>query len=205
MQGPEGQIFGPMADTYAFALAGALLFALTISPVLCGMFFGNLAPAGDNFIVRGIKDAYMLQLRLCLAHRWVTVAVFVVLVVTTACVVPFMGREFMPELEEGNLVVRGTFPVNVSIDEVARNARFVRKRIAEYPEIKLAASQIGRPDDGTDPTGFYELQIFVPRPARNGRSPGKTSAAGQFVEDLEDDLSRRVPESRWISQVIATT
>src|SRR5262245_14957794 len=207
MQGPEGQIFGPMADTYAFALGGALLFALTISPVLCGLLFRNLAPAGDNFIVRGIKAAYMLQLRLCLAHRWLTVAVFVMLVVSTACVVPFMGREFMPELEEGNLVVRGTYPVNVALDEVARNARFVRKRLAEYPEIKLAASQIGRPDDGTDPTGFFELQIFVPLMPRSkwpvpaGKTRPRNKA--EFIEALEDDLSRHVPGVNWdFSQII---
>lgn len=207
MQGPEGQIFGPMADTYAFALAGALLLAFTISPVLCGMLFSKLGPVGDNFIVRGIKAVYMGQLQFFLQHRWVTVGVFLMLVASTACVVPFMGREFMPELEEGNLVVRGTYPVNVSLEEVARNARFVRTRLAEYPEIKLAASQIGRPDDGTDPTGFYELQIFVPlNPRSHWPAPaGKTKPREKYelIEDLDEDLSHHVPGVNWdFSQII---
>src|SRR5262245_9049294 len=207
MHGPEGQIFGPMADTYAFALGGALLLAFTISPVLCAILFGNLRPAGDNFIVRAIKQAYMGQLRLFLNNRWVTVGAFLVLAFSTAAVVPFMGREFMPELEEGNLVVRGTFPINVSLEKVARNARYVRKRLAEYPEIKLASSQIGRPDDGTDPTGYYELQLFVPlNPRSKWPAPsGKKTPREKFelVEDLDDDLSRHVPGVNWdFSQII---
>ncbi|MBI3862104.1 MAG: efflux RND transporter permease subunit, partial [Planctomycetia bacterium] len=207
MQGPEGQIFGPMADTYAFALAGALLLAFTLSPVLCGMLFGNLRATGDNFVVHTIKAFYLKQLHWLLEYRWATVAVFAVLVVSTAAVVPFMGREFMPELEEGNLVIRGTFPVNVSLDEVARNARWVRRRLQDYPEIKLAASQIGRPDDGTDPTGFYELQLFVPLQPRSKwpvpEGHKRQREKFELVEALDDDLSRHVPGVNWdFSQII---
>ena len=207
MQGPEGQIFGPMADTYAFALGGALLLAFTISPVLCGLLFGNLAPVGDNFIVRGIKQLYMGQLRVFLHYRWATVISFAILVFSTASLVPFMGREFMPELEEGNIIVRGTFPVNVSMEEVARTAHFVRHRLAEYPEVKLAATQIGRPDDGTDPTGFYELQAFVPLKPRSHwpPPPGKTlkREKHELIEDLDEDLSRHIPGVNWdFSQII---
>jgi len=207
MQGPEGQIFGPMADTYAFALGGALLLSFTISPVLCGLLFGNLKPMGDNFIVRTIKSVYMTQLKFFLNNRWATVGVFAVLVVSTCLIVPHMGREFMPELEEGNLIVRGTFPVNVSLEEVARNARFVRQKLADYPEVKLAASQIGRPDDGTDPTGFYELQVFVPLKPRDKWPvpPGRTRQREkhELIEELDDDLSRHVPGVNWdFSQII---
>ncbi len=207
MQGPEGQIFGPMADTYAFALAGALLLAFTISPVLCGLLFGKLGPVGDNFIVRGIKQLYMGQLHLFLNYRWATVASFAILVFSTASLVPFMGREFMPELEEGNLIVRGTFPVNVALEEVARTAHYVRQRLAEYPEVNLAATQIGRPDDGTDPTGFYELQAFVPLKPRSHwpPPPGKTMKREkhELIEDLDEDLSRHIPGVNWdFSQII---
>src|SRR5262249_51970029 len=114
MSGPEGQIFGPMADTYAFALCGALLLALFLSPVLCLLLFRRPRPARDNIIVRSLKAAYGWQLRVCLNHRWVAVAFFVVLLVGTLAIVPSLGREFMPELEEGNLWIRGTFPVNAS-------------------------------------------------------------------------------------------
>src|SRR5439155_4893007 len=119
MQGPEGQIFGPMADTYAFALGGALLLALTVAPVLCLMFFRNLKPVEDNFIVRWLKRSYLRQLRICLQHRVITLLVFGGLILATVFfAVPHLGREFMPELEEGNLWIRGTFPVNVSLEAV---------------------------------------------------------------------------------------
>src|SRR5262249_60603223 len=75
---------------------------------------------------------------------------------------PFLGREFMPELEEGNLYIRGTFPVNISLDEVSGRAREARAIIRSYPEVALVASQVGRPDDGTDPTGFYNAEFSVP-------------------------------------------
>src|SRR5262249_7741682 len=119
MQGPEGQIFGPMADTYAFALGGALLLALTVSPVLCLFFFRHLKPAPDNFLVRWLKARYLRQLERCLNHRLATLAVFGAILLATLMMVPSLGREFMPELEEGNLWIRGTFPVNISLDEVS--------------------------------------------------------------------------------------
>ncbi|HVS38602.1 MAG TPA: efflux RND transporter permease subunit, partial [Gemmataceae bacterium] len=116
MQGPEGQIFGPMADTYAFALGGALVLAVVLAPVLCLLFYRNLRPAEDNFLVRWLKNSYLRQLDFCLRYRWVTLGVFATLLVGTAVfAVPRLGQEFMPELEEGNLWVRGTFPLNISL------------------------------------------------------------------------------------------
>jgi heavy metal efflux system protein len=162
MQGPEGQIFGPMADTYAFALGGALVLALTVSPVLCLLLFQNLKPARDNFLVRWLRGSYLRQLERCLNHRFLTLAVFGVILAASLCVVPFLGGEFMPELEEGNFWVRGTFPVNVSLEEAADKARIARQIMRSYPEVDLVASQIGRPDDGTDPTGFYNVEFNVP-------------------------------------------
>jgi cobalt-zinc-cadmium resistance protein CzcA len=162
MTGPEGQIFGPMADTYAFALAGALLLALTVSPVLCLLFLRNLKPARDNILVRGLKRLALWNLDLCLNHRGLALGVVGFLLAATAAALPFLGREFMPELEEGNIYIRGTFPVNISLDEVAARARAARAIIRQYPEVALAASQLGRPDDGTDPTGFYNAEFSVP-------------------------------------------
>lgn len=207
MQGPEGQIFGPMADTYAFALGGALLLALTISPVLCSLLFGRLKPARDNILVRGIKWVYLVNLELFLKFRWLTVGAFALIVICTVSVLPFMGREFMPELEEGNMVIRGTFPVNVSLDEVARNAREVRRRITSFGEVQLTASQVGRPDDGTDPTGYYELQCFVPLKAQD-KWPvvpelGRRRHKRELIDDLNEDLSRHLVGVNWdFSQII---
>jgi cobalt-zinc-cadmium resistance protein CzcA len=179
MSGPEGQIFGPMADTYAFALGGALLFALTLAPVLCLLFFRNLKPADDNFLVRWLKRSYLRQLERFLNHRVLTLSFFGVLILGTAAIVfvapelkkrypeelakvPTLGFEFMPELEEGNLWIRGTFPQNISLDRVTENANRARAIVRSYPEAETAMVQLGRPDDGTDPTGFYNVEIFVP-------------------------------------------
>jgi cobalt-zinc-cadmium resistance protein CzcA len=175
MQGPEGQIFGPMADTYAFALGGALLLALTVSPVLCVMLFRKLKPARDNFLVRRLKAGYLRQLERCLNHPWLTLGLFVFLISGTIGYVvvaehlyqkgydvPHLGREFMPELEEGNLYIRGTFPVNVALEEVALHAKTAREIIRGYPEVALVQSQVGRPDDGVDPTGFYNAEFSIP-------------------------------------------
>jgi heavy metal efflux system protein len=162
MQGPEGQIFGPMADTYAFALAGALLLSLTVAPVLCLLLFKNLRAGRDNFLVRWVKQGYLWQLNLCLNHRLVTLAVLGLLVAVTLVALPFLGREFMPALEEGNLYVRATLPVYVSLDEAASIARRGRDLICQFPEVELVQSQVGRPDDGTDPTGFYNVEFSIP-------------------------------------------
>src|SRR5262249_17763390 len=107
MQGPEGQIFGPMAETYAFALAGALLLPLPIAPVFCLLFFRTPKPVQDNFLVRFLKRSYLKQLRRCLDHRLVTLGLFAALFVgTVVFLLPHLGREFMPQLEEGNLWLR---------------------------------------------------------------------------------------------------
>jgi cobalt-zinc-cadmium resistance protein CzcA len=163
MQGPEGQIFGPMADTYAFALIGALVLALTLSPVLCLLFFRRLKPRRDNFLVRGLRSIYVWQLRWVLSHRLVAIGSFIVLcVVTFVATYLFMGREFMPELEEGNLWVRGTFPINISLPEATEKARQARAIMTRFPEVEMVQSQVGRPDDGTDPTGFYNIEFSIP-------------------------------------------
>src|SRR4029077_10599458 len=166
MQGPEGQIFGPMADTYAFALCGALILALTVAPVLCLLFFRNLKPAPDNALVRWMKTGYLRNLKFCLKYRWATLAVMGGLIIATLVLLPFLGREFMPELEEGNLWIRGTFPINITLEEAGRQAEIARQIMRKYPEIKVVVSQTGRPDAGTDPTGFYNSEFFVPLKAR---------------------------------------
>jgi cobalt-zinc-cadmium resistance protein CzcA len=161
MQGPEGQIFGPMADTYAFALGGALLLALTVAPALCLLFFRGLKPSHDNFLVRWLKNGYLRQLEHCLNHPYITMGIFFFLTFITFLALPFLGREFMPELEEGNLYVRGTFPVDVSREEVAGKAKTAREIMRSFPEVASVASQVGRPDDGTDPSGFYNAEFSI--------------------------------------------
>ena len=207
MQGPEGQIFGPMADTYAFSLAGALLLALTVSPVLCVIFMQRLKPMQDNILVRSVRGFFLWELDFVLRHRWVAAAICFLLLAATGAYLPFMGREFMPELEEGNTWVRGTFPVHVSLEEAAEKAKIARKIIRQYPEIKLVTSLVGRPDDGFDPTGFYNLECFVPLfppdqwPIPPGRSRPRTKR--ELIDELNHDLSQAIVGINWdFSQMI---
>ncbi|OAI55068.1 acriflavin resistance protein [Planctomycetaceae bacterium SCGC AG-212-F19] len=202
MQGPEGQIFGPMADTYAFALGGALLLALTLSPVLCLIFFRNLPPAEDNFLVRWLKRSYLRQLEVCLQYRWITLGVFgAIIALTLVAAVPRLGREFMPELEEGNLWIRGTFPINISLDEVAGKVRIARSIMKEYEEVKVIVVQMGRPDDGTDPTGFNNVEFFVPLkpdkywPIPPGRNRPRTKP--ELVEEMNNTLTEQIIGVDW--------
>src|SRR5262249_3365461 len=162
MTGPEGQLFGPMAETYAFALGGALLLALTLSPVLCLLLLRDLQPGPDNLLVRLLKWAYLGTLQLCLRHRVTSLGILFGLIAATACIVPFIGRQFMPALEEGNRRMTATFPLSSSMERVAENIGKARAIMAGYPEVEVLVPQIGRPDDGTDPTGYYRVEIFAP-------------------------------------------
>jgi cobalt-zinc-cadmium resistance protein CzcA len=207
MQGPEGQIFGPMADTYAFALGGALVLALTVAPVLCLLFFKNLRPVRDNILVRTLKSRYLKQLDICLRYRWVSLGFMGSLIVLTLALLPFLGREFMPELEEGNVIVRGTFPVNVSLEEAVSVSKRAREIICRFPEVILATSQVGRPDDGTDPTGYYNVENFVPFkspddwPVPPGRTRRRTK--DEVIQEMNAILSRDLIGINWdFSQMI---
>jgi cobalt-zinc-cadmium resistance protein CzcA len=211
MSGPEGQLFGPMSQTYAFSLVGALILAMTLTPVLCLLLFKNLKPSPDNFLVRFLKNRYLWQLRICLKYRWATILVMGSLIIATAALVPQLGREFMPELEEGNLWIRGTAPLNQTLERNVEIAKQARAIMASYPEVESIVSQSGRPDDGTDTDGYYNTESFVPlRPEKDwprlvaqagwrrwifGRTRARTK--GEIVEAMNAELERKIPGVVW--------
>jgi cobalt-zinc-cadmium resistance protein CzcA len=162
MTGAEGQLFGPMADTYAFALAGGLMLAVILTPVLCRFVLRNAKETRDNWLVRNMKRQYLRNVEILLRYRWLFLGFMGSLVVATILILPQLGREFMPELEEGNLWVRGMYPRGASLDVVAEGSRAARAVMRKYEEVELIANQMGRPDDGTDPEGFYKSEFFVP-------------------------------------------
>lgn len=210
MGGPEGQIFGPMADAYAFALAGALLLALTLSPVLCRMLLAGTKEIRENFLVRTIKGFYLRQLDFALRRRGLVMGIFAGLLVATGIALPYLGQEFMPELEEGNVYIRGTFPPGVSLDEVADQVSIAQRRLQNYPEARGVLQQLGRPDDGTDPTGFYNAELFVPlkreeqwpksEPQGGWKSlvwPKRSRTKLELVEAMQRDLDTAVVGVDW--------
>jgi cobalt-zinc-cadmium resistance protein CzcA len=207
MSGAEGELFGPMAQTYAFALAGALLMALTLTPVMCVLFYGNVKPKPDNFLVRFLKHGYLRNLRWCLNNRITALSLMTGLLVLTLLVpIRNMGREFMPELEEGNLWIRAIFPVHVSLDAASERCKQAREIMGSerYPEVQSIVTQAGRPDDGTDPGGFNNVEFFVPmRPEHdwpvidrpNGERKRRTRP--EIVEDMNAELKGKIPGIEW--------
>jgi cobalt-zinc-cadmium resistance protein CzcA len=211
MKGPEGQLFGPMSQTYAFSLLGALFLAMTLTPVLCLLFFKNLKPAPDNWLVRFIKTGYLWLLEVCLKYRWTTVSIMGALVAVTAVLALFLGREFMPELEEGNLWIRGTGPLNQTLERNVEIAKQARSIMATYPEVESIVSQSGRPDDGTDTSGYEGTEYFVPlRPEKDWpliveqsgwlswlQGPKRARTKPEIVEAMNAELESKIPGVVW--------
>jgi cobalt-zinc-cadmium resistance protein CzcA len=162
MTGPEGALFGPMANTYAFAICGALLLAVTLAPVLCSFFFRNKSTATDTLLDKIMKLRYLRMLALVLRHRRLTLAVMGALFGCTLTLIPHLGGEFMPPLEEGYLWIRAILPRTVSRESAAQLAPRLREVIASVPEVRGVVSHLGRPDDGTDVTGFFNLEFGAP-------------------------------------------
>jgi len=162
MSGVEGHIFGPMARTYAYAIAGGLIATFTVSPALSALILTGPLAETETWIVRGIRRLYEPALRLALAHRGVTLGL-AALVAAVALVGGWaLGLEFLPKLEEGNFWIRATMPPSISLAESSAAANRMRRMIKSYPEVITAISQTGRPDDGTDATGYFNAEFYVP-------------------------------------------
>jgi cobalt-zinc-cadmium resistance protein CzcA len=161
LAGPSGTLFKPMADTMVFALLGSLIVTLTLLPVLCAWFMRNGVRERRNAAFEAIQSAYTKGLDACLAHPWATTLATVVLLAVSLLLVPRIGAEFMPKLDEGALWVRATMPYTISFDESAKIAPKVRAILRSFPEVTTVASELGRPDDGTDPTGFFNVEFYV--------------------------------------------
>jgi heavy metal efflux system protein len=161
LSGPSGKLFKPMADTMVFALIGSLIVTLTLLPVLCSWFMRGEIRERRNVAFEAIKSAYTRGLDLCLAHPWGTTFASLILLVASLLLIPRIGAEFMPKLDEGALWVRATMPYTISFDEAAKIAPRVRDILRSFPEATTVTSELGRPDDGTDPTGFFNVEFYV--------------------------------------------
>src|SRR3569833_540928 len=150
-----------MADTMVFALIGSLIVTLTLLPVLCSWFMRDGVAERRNAIIEDIKARYTEGLDYSLKHPWRIVAGSGVLLVFALLFVFFFGAEFMPKLDEGALWVRATMPYSISYDEAAKVTPKIREVIRSFPEVTQVASELGRPDDGTDPTGFFNVEFYV--------------------------------------------
>ena len=162
LSGVEGHIFGPMAKTYAYALSGGLLATFTVSPALSAILLPEKVKETETPLVRWMRGAYQPVLRWSLKYRFATLGGAALLMVMAIFAGRSLGLEFLPHLEEGNMWIRATMPPAVSLEEGNLYVNRIRNLIKSYPEVETVVSQQGRPDDGTDATGFFNAEFFVP-------------------------------------------
>jgi cobalt-zinc-cadmium resistance protein CzcA len=186
MSGVEGHIFGPMAKTYAYAIAGGLIATFTVSPALSSILLPDKVSEVETFIVRGLHKIYAPTLHAALKFRYVSLAVAAVLLIVAGIALPNLGLEFLPKLEEGNFWIRATLPPSISLETANGYVNQMRKIIASYPEVVTAISQNGRPDDGTDATGFFNAEFYVPL------KPFDTWPSGVDKDKLTDELNEKL-------------
>jgi len=161
LSGPSGTLFKPMADTMIFALVGSLIVTLTLLPVLCAWLMRKGVRERRNRVFEAIKSLYGKGLDVCLDHPWAITLASTVLLVGSLLLIPRIGAEFMPHLDEGALWVRATMPYTISFDESAKVTPKIRDILRSFPEVTTVASELGRPDDGTDSTGFFNVEFYV--------------------------------------------
>jgi cobalt-zinc-cadmium resistance protein CzcA len=210
MSGVSGVIFSPLANTYAFAIGGATLLAITLTPMLASRVLkldapGAHAGAGeaeehDNWFLRRLRALYTPLFAFALRHSRAAVAVALLPLALAAALLPLIGGEFMPKLEEGNFWIRATLPMSISLQQSSRYVGRMREillgcgadkscKTRKHPEIQTVVSQLGRPDDGTDVSGFYNIELFAPLLPRDQWRHGVTK------EKLTDELSQELREA----------
>jgi cobalt-zinc-cadmium resistance protein CzcA len=161
LSGPSGVLFKPMADTMIFALIGSLIVTLTLLPVLCSWLMRSGVRERRNAVFERIRSSYVFGLDRCLARPRGTIVASAALLVASLLLFADVGAEFMPHLDEGALWVRATMPYTISFDQSAKIVPQIRSIIASFPEVTTVASEHGRPDDGTDATGFFNAEFYV--------------------------------------------
>ena len=191
MQGVEGQIFNPMARTYAYALTGALMATFTITPVLSSYLLPRHIEEHETIFVRAIRAAYSPVLKWALKFRVATVGIGMVFLLIAGLLLPRIGTEFLPALEEGNLWIRGTMPATISLEAGMDKVNTLRRILKKHPEVITVVSQHGRPDDGSDASGFYNVEFFVPLKPFDDWKPGYTK--DMLVEELQKEFDAAVP------------
>jgi cobalt-zinc-cadmium resistance protein CzcA len=188
--GPSGRLFHPMADTTVFALVGSLICTLTLLPVLCAYFLRKGVREPNVPVYDRIRAAYGRVLRLSLAHRVATVVLCLAVSGASLLLVPLIGSEFMPHLDEGALWVRATTPYSISWEEASKLAPQIRNILMSFPQVTTVANELGRPDDGTDPTGFFNDEFYVGlKPYNDPAWHGATPIKATLVEAIKAKLA----------------
>jgi cobalt-zinc-cadmium resistance protein CzcA len=204
MTGVSGVIFAPMARTYAFAIGGAICLALTLTPVLASKLIPARSEEKDSFAMRALGSVYNPMFRIVVKYAHIAAPLALIPILATGFLFPQLGREFMPKLEEGNFWIRATLPMSISLDQSAKYVGRLRSILRgcptdpnvpcdeanrTHPEILTVVSQLGRPDDGTDVSGFYNIELFAPL------KPFDEWRHGVTKDSLTDELNKEITEA----------
>ena len=190
LSGASGKLFHPMAETMSYALLGSLIFTLTLVPVMSSYWFKKGVKEKANRAYEWFKKEYEAELKWCLARPKLTMALATLIFGASLLLVPFIGAEFMPHLDEGALWVRATLPYTISYEEAAKFAPEIRKLLMSYPQVTEVGSELGRPDDGTDPTGFFNCEFYIGLKPYKDRAwfQGDIRTKPELIESLQKRL-----------------
>lgn len=191
MQGVEGAIFGPMARTYGYALAGALIATFTVTPTLASLLLPERVAETETLIVRALHRLYDPVLRLVLERRLVFITAGLVVVAAAGLLVPRLGSEFLPALEEGNYWIRASMPMTLALEDGEAATRKMRLILKGFPEIVTVFSQHGRPDDGSDASPFSNVELFAVLKPREEWPSGLTKE--ELTSQINAAFQRELP------------
>jgi cobalt-zinc-cadmium resistance protein CzcA len=191
MQGVEGQIFGPMARTYGYALSGALLSTFTVTPVLASLLLPKHIEEVETVIVRALRSTYTPVLRWALGNLKIAVIIGVVFLALSVGAASRLGSEFLPALEEGNLWIRASMPPTISLDSGTEATRRMREILLRHPEVLTVVSQHGRPDNGSDASPFSNVELFAPLKPFDEWPADLTKE--QLTEELQKEFREELP------------
>jgi heavy metal efflux system protein len=187
--GPSGRLFHPMADTMSFALAGSLLCTLTVLPVLCAYFLQKNVREPHLRVYEWLLRHYERTLGWCLRNRVLTVVLCLAVFGASLALIPSIGAEFMPHLDEGALWIRATLPYTISFDESTKLSPQIRKILQSFPQVTEVANELGRPDDGTDPTGFFNNEFYIGlKPYRDASWQGEVHTKPELIQAIHKKL-----------------
>jgi cobalt-zinc-cadmium resistance protein CzcA len=192
MQGVEGQIFGPMARTYGYALGGALIATFTVTPVIASILIPQRVKEAETTVVRVLHRLYNPALRFTLRNRFLVVGLELALSLGTFFfIAPRLGSEFLPHLEEGNFWIRASMPITLSLQDGEAAARKMREILLRHPEVLTVVSQHGRPDDGSDAAPFSNVELFAPLKSFDEWRKGLTK--DKLTEQIQREFENELP------------
>ena len=205
LQRVEGRLFKPMAWTVSFALLGALIFAMLIAPVLSSFLFRGNVREWKNPLMTGMTNGYRALVKQAIRFRWITLAIAAGAFGVSIWLMMSgrIGSEFLPHLDEGAIWARATLAPSTGPEEGTAVMNRARVMIAAFPEVRQVVSQVGRPDDGTDTTGFFNTEYYIDLKPKEEWRPVFRQNKEELIRAMDRELSK-IPGALWnYSQPIA--